>query len=206
MDSDTIWRNVAAQRTQLADLLDTLTPEQWATDSLCAGWTVREVAVHLTQSQLSRKDIAMALLKSGFRFNATVQRLALSDAAVPATITARLRAMADSRQRPPMTKEIDPLLDLLIHSQDICVPLDITYPMPTDAAAAVAHRLWDMKFPLNPRRDLPGYRFAATDAEFEVGPEWGTRQETTIDDIVMMLARRRTVPPSPQPDDKEPED
>ena len=41
MDSDTIWRNVDEQRGALADLLDTLQPEQWSTPSLCAGWTGR---------------------------------------------------------------------------------------------------------------------------------------------------------------------
>lgn len=203
MDSDTIWREVAQQRTQLADLLDTFTPEQWATKSLCDGWTVREVAVHLTHGHVSWKDAAIATLQSGFRFNAAVRRMALNDTAPPAAVTARLRAMADSRRRPPMTKEIDPLFDLLIHTQDICIPLGIDHQMPIDAAVAVAHRLWGMTFPLNARRDLPGYRFVATDAEFAVGPEWGALREAPIHDIVLMLSRRRAVPDSPRPDEDE---
>ena len=42
------WDLIAAERRWLADLLDTLTPEQWATPSLCGAWSVKEVAVHLT--------------------------------------------------------------------------------------------------------------------------------------------------------------
>ncbi|MUL82072.1 MULTISPECIES: maleylpyruvate isomerase family mycothiol-dependent enzyme [unclassified Mycolicibacterium] len=194
MDSDTIWRNIDEQRVQLADLLDTLQPHQWSTASLCTGWTVREVAVHLTQSQLSRADLVRAALKSGFRFNAMVRRMALTDPADPPAITARLRGMVGSRQRPPMAKEIDPLLDVLVHTQDICVPLGVDRPMPVDAAVAVAERLWHMKFPFAPQRDLPGYRFAATDTDFAVGPQWGARREAPIRDIVMMFARRRDVP------------
>jgi uncharacterized protein (TIGR03083 family) len=38
------------QRVDFADFFDTLTPEQWQTPSLCAEWTVREVAAHLTHS------------------------------------------------------------------------------------------------------------------------------------------------------------
>ncbi|HTD49614.1 MAG TPA: maleylpyruvate isomerase N-terminal domain-containing protein, partial [Acidimicrobiia bacterium] len=36
------WETIAAERLALADLLERLTPEQWATASLCGGWTVRE--------------------------------------------------------------------------------------------------------------------------------------------------------------------
>src|SRR3569833_1962739 len=34
------------ERAEFADFLDTLTPQQWASASLCEGWTVRDVAVH----------------------------------------------------------------------------------------------------------------------------------------------------------------
>ncbi|GAS89372.1 maleylpyruvate isomerase family mycothiol-dependent enzyme [Mycolicibacterium brisbanense] len=191
MDSDAIWRTIDEQRTALADLLDTLTPEQWATQSLCDGWTVRDVAVHITQSHIGRKELVLGALKSGFRFDAMVRRAAVDDTQTPQEITAKLRAMAGSRRRPPMTAEVDPLMDILVHTQDICIPLGIDRPMPTEAAVAVAERLWHMKFPFTPRRDLPGYRFVATDAGFAVGPQWGALREEPIRDIVMTFARRR---------------
>ena len=34
------------ERLAFADFLAGLTPEQWAAPSLCAGWTVRDVAAH----------------------------------------------------------------------------------------------------------------------------------------------------------------
>ncbi|CDO31512.1 maleylpyruvate isomerase family mycothiol-dependent enzyme [Mycolicibacterium porcinum] len=204
MDSDTIWRNVDEQRGALADLLDTLQPEQWSTPSLCAGWTVREVAIHITQSHAGIGEMLPAAIKSGFRFDAVVRRAALEDPAEPAAITARIRAMAGSRKRPPLTKEVDPLLDILIHTQDICIPLGIERTMPTDAAVAVADRLWHMKFPFAPQRDLPGYRFVATDADFAVGPEWGGLREAPIHDLVLMFARRLDVPDAePEPESEE---
>lgn len=202
MDSDTIWRHVDEQRGQLADLLDTLTPGQWSTPSLCAGWTVRDVAVHVTQVNVSRGAYVRAAIRSGFRFDAMISRMAVTDTSDPATITARLRAIVGDRGRPPFTKEIDPLMDVLIHTQDICIPLGIEHPMPVDAAVAVAQRLWGMKFPLNPQRDLPGYRFVATDAGFTAGPEWGALREAPIHDIVLMLSRRLSIPDSePDPDE-----
>jgi uncharacterized protein (TIGR03083 family) len=36
-----------AERREIRDLLGQLTPAQWRTASLCAGWTVRDVASHL---------------------------------------------------------------------------------------------------------------------------------------------------------------
>lgn len=37
----------AAERDQLVTQLRDLTEPQWATPSLCGGWTVRDVAAHL---------------------------------------------------------------------------------------------------------------------------------------------------------------
>jgi len=36
-----------AERADLTELLATLTPAQWDTPSLCAGWRVREVVAHM---------------------------------------------------------------------------------------------------------------------------------------------------------------
>ena len=48
MDKDTSWAIIDQQRSLLADLLDNLTAEQWSAPSLCEGWTVRDVAAHLS--------------------------------------------------------------------------------------------------------------------------------------------------------------
>lgn len=188
MDSDAVWRIIDEQRVDLADLLDTLSPEQWATRSLCAGWTVRDTAAHLTQSQAGPLRLLLAAARSGFRFDAMIDRMAREDSASPAEITARLRSMVGSRRRPPMTADVDPLTDVLVHGQDICVPLRIDRPMPRMAAVASAERLWSMRFPMNPQRRLPGIRFVAEDAGFDVGS--GREVRAPIRDIVMTLAGR----------------
>jgi uncharacterized protein (TIGR03083 family) len=41
------WRMYAEERADVHDLLASLSAEQWAVPSLCAGWEVRDVAVHL---------------------------------------------------------------------------------------------------------------------------------------------------------------
>ena len=52
MNTDEIWRTIDEQRTSLAGLLETLSPQQWAAASLCEGWKVRDVAAHVTHSQM----------------------------------------------------------------------------------------------------------------------------------------------------------
>ena len=44
----TIWDDIADERRTLASELALLNEDQWAVDSLCEGWTVKEVAAHLT--------------------------------------------------------------------------------------------------------------------------------------------------------------
>ena len=134
MDSDTIWRHIDEQRATLADFFDDIAAARWSTPSLCAAWTVRDVAAHLTHSHMSTPRIMAEALKSGFRFNAMVHRMAVQDPSSPEQIAVALRAMRGSRRHPPTTTECDPLIDVLVHGQDIAVPLGIDLPMPADAA------------------------------------------------------------------------
>ena len=47
MDSDTVWQHIDTERSWLADLLESLPEAAWTRPSLCAGWSVRDVAAHL---------------------------------------------------------------------------------------------------------------------------------------------------------------
>ena len=46
-DDARTWAMIHAERKALAAELENLTPEQWATASLCAGWTVGFLAAHV---------------------------------------------------------------------------------------------------------------------------------------------------------------
>ncbi|BBY31114.1 maleylpyruvate isomerase family mycothiol-dependent enzyme [Mycolicibacterium sediminis] len=189
MHDDDIWQHIDDQRADLADLLDTLAPSQWSTPSLCEGWTVRDVAAHLTHANAPWSQMAWQAFRSGFRFNAMMRRVVTHDARPPEDVVDALRAMVGQRHRPPGTAVVDPLVDALIHGQDIARPLGIARSMPTDAATAAAHRLWGMSFPLNPRKRFVGIRFTATDVDFAVGD--GDVAAGPIGDVVLVLAGRR---------------
>ncbi|MCS3782006.1 maleylpyruvate isomerase N-terminal domain-containing protein [Tsukamurella ocularis] len=48
-DTD-LYDATVAERTRMAALLADLTSAQWAADSLCEGWRVREVVAHLNMT------------------------------------------------------------------------------------------------------------------------------------------------------------
>lgn len=188
MNADQIWAVIDAQRADVADMLEGMSPEQWTAPSLCEGWQVRDVAAHLTHSHMNPVRAGVEALKSGFRFDPMIRRIAVEDRRSQAQIVAALRAMVGSRRKVPMTTDRDPLMDVLIHAQDIAVPLGIDRPMPTEAAVEVAHHLWRMTFPMKPAQRLDGYRLVADDADFAVGE--GQEVRASIRDIVMILAGR----------------
>jgi uncharacterized protein (TIGR03083 family) len=188
MNSDEIWRCIDEQRGALADLLEGLDARQWMSPSLCDGWRVRDVAAHLTHSHMGLGRVIVEASRSGFRFDPMIRRLAVEDRRSQPEIIGALRAMLGSRRRIAGTGDCDPLMDILVHSQDIAIPLGIDWPMPTAAAVEVANHLWRMRFPLNPRRRLQGTRLVATDVDFVVGE--GHEHQAPIRDTVLLLAGR----------------
>jgi uncharacterized protein (TIGR03083 family) len=190
MDDSQIWSYIDEQRADLADFLDMLTPEQWETPSLCPGWTVRQVAAHITHSATNWGRLGFELLRAGLRFNALTLRMACADRRTPHEITASMRAMVGGRRRPPGTAVADPLMDVLVHGQDIAVPLGLERTMPIPAAVVAAQRVWEMGFPFNARKRFPDVTFTATDADFSVGS--GEEVRAPIRDIVMALSGRQT--------------
>lgn len=191
MDRDTVWQHVDEQRLEIADLIESIDardPALWSTPSLCDGWTVANVAAHLTHSTIAMPRMLLEAARSGFRFNALVHRLAVTDSRPPAQIAADLRGIVGSRRHPPGTTVLEPLIDVLVHAQDICIPLGIDRAMPTDAAAAAADRLWHMGFPFHARRRLANYRLVATDADFAVGD--GREIRAPVRELLLLLAGR----------------
>ena len=63
------WEPIAARRRALADQLDGLPGDRWATPSLCGAWTVRDVVAHLVLPHVvSIPGFAMAMVRAGGRF------------------------------------------------------------------------------------------------------------------------------------------
>ncbi len=172
LDTEQTWPVIEQQRLAIADLLDGLTAEQWESTSLCAGWRIRDVAAHLTT--VGQPPSPASLLVDGVRARGSFHRLntlATKRRALRPTeqLVYDLRADAASRKVPVVSNTRNVLFDLLVHGQDIAVPLEMDLPMPPKAAAAGATRVWAMGWPFWAKRRLRGMRLTATDVEWSVG-------------------------------------
>jgi uncharacterized protein (TIGR03083 family) len=193
MTEDRAWAETDRQRLDLADLLEGLSDQQWLLPSLCTGWRIRDVAAHLALAHTGPWRATIDLARAGGRLQTMIHDSARRHAAAPpAQLSAEIRAMAGSRRRAPGISYLEPLLDVLVHGQDIAVPLGRPRPMPADAAAAVATRVWTMPWPLattfRARRRLRGVSLVATDLDWSVGA--GAPIRGPIRALLMLLTGR----------------
>lgn len=169
MDSDEIWRHIDAERSWLADLLESLPPDAWEQPSLCTGWTVRDVAAHLTFAQAGMVEMLWPMIRAGFRYNAMIAYSAVRSPLTHEQIVSTLRGFVGSRRTVPMVTELEPLLDILVHTQDICIPLGIDRAMPVDAAAAAATRVLELRGIMRLWRPPSDLRLIAVDTDWAYG-------------------------------------
>jgi uncharacterized protein (TIGR03083 family) len=189
MDLDELWRTIDAERAGLADLVEDLSPAEWGTPSLCDAWRVGDVAAHLTLAHMGFRAAVVAAVRARGSFDGMIRDTALRAASLPpAEYARRLRAMVGSRRTAPFLTPMEPLIDVLVHGQDIAIPLGRTRPMPTTAAAAAAQRAWDVGFPFRARKRLAGFRLAATDVDWTVGS--GAPIEGPISALLLLVTGR----------------
>lgn len=189
MNLDEVWRTIDTERAGLADLLDDLSPAEWAAPSLCAGWRVRDVAAHLTLAHTRPLPATRAILRARGSFDRMIHDTAVRQAALPCQeFPRRLRAMVGSRRKAPLVTAMEPLLDVLVHGQDIARPLGRPRAMPPVAAAAAADRVWSMGWPFHAQRRLRGLRLVATDVSWSMGD--GAAVEGPVSALLLLMTGR----------------
>jgi uncharacterized protein (TIGR03083 family) len=193
MDEDAVWAAIDRERLDLADLLDELGEDEWEGPSLCAGWRVRDVAAHLALAQTGPGRAAAELVRARGSLPRMIHDSAVRHAAVPMTqVIAEIRAMAGSRRKAPGVSHLEPLLDVLVHGQDIAVPLGRERRMPVEAATTAATRVWTIPWPMSTtfhiHRRLRGVRLVATDADWSAGE--GTVVEGPVEALLLLMTGR----------------
>ncbi|MCU7729359.1 maleylpyruvate isomerase family mycothiol-dependent enzyme [Actinoplanes sp. KI2] len=173
MNTDQIWQAVDAHRAGLCDLLAGLGDDEWRRSSLCADWTVREVAAHLTLQQLGPGAVLGQMLKWRGSVDRTVAHVARLRASALTTeqLIAEIRATIGSRRHIFGGTYLEILCDILVHSQDIAIPLGRRLDVPADAAAVAADRVLSMRWPppLPSVKKMAGLRLTATDISWTAG-------------------------------------
>ena len=189
MDEDAVWRVIDDERSRLADMMEDLDGSQWSTSSLCTDWTVRDVAAHLTLAHTGLRTATISLFRAGGNFNRMIRDTAIRQARLPVEeYPRRLRAMVGSRRTAPFLTALEPLIDVLCHTQDIARPIGRSHPMPVAAAVAAADHIWARPFPFRARSRLRGFELSATDAPWRVGA--GTRVDGPIAALLLVVSGR----------------
>jgi uncharacterized protein (TIGR03083 family) len=168
---------IRSERLALADFLETLTPEEWATPSLCSEWRVQDVAAHLSFAPVvPGREMLGGLLRYAFRVDKASAELSKKWAERgPAEIVRQLRANAAAGTKPAIVPEIATLVDTVIHSLDIRVPLGSVRTIPPEVFAPVADSSVSTRWPMtisvggSARKRLQGLRLVADDYDWSYG-------------------------------------
>ncbi len=117
------------ERDRFADLLAGLTDEQWTAATLCAGWSVRDVAAH-TVSYLGQS--VPALTANMIRARGNVDRLnarILPTGLAPVELVAAMSRGSVATGAAALYGGRVALIECVVHQQDIRRPLDLRAPV-----------------------------------------------------------------------------
>jgi uncharacterized protein (TIGR03083 family) len=180
---DQVWQVIDEQRLSVADLLEQLSDEEWLQPSLCAGWTLQQLGPGGVIAMVARWRGSM---------DRTIHHVACQRATAwpTARIIAGIRGMAGSRRHTIGVTYLETLTDILVHGQDIAIPLGRRHDMPPRAAAVAASRVLTMRWPppLPAARKVAGFRLTATDTPWSFGE--GPQVSGPIGALLLVCAGR----------------
>jgi uncharacterized protein (TIGR03083 family) len=213
-----VYEMVVAERRRITDLLAGLTEAQWRGRTLCAQWSVHELAAHLV-SLLHLGQVKLYLgvaLTAGDldRVNVSLTRWYARRSRTE--LLAELRRRAQSRTTVPRAG-FDPVLtDLLLHDLDVRLPLGLPRDPPEERWRVAFNHLTThpaLGYGLGSR--LAGLRIETTDTGWRAGTGALVRGDaqsvllgisgrqlgfdTLTGDGVPLLRDRVTTPPHPGP-------
>jgi len=165
-----IWPAIHKERQALATDLEELTDEQWATPSLCADWTVRDVLAHMTASaKTSSMGFFGKFVGAGFSLNKmSAKDITAEKGSSPADTLGRFKTQVSSSKHPPGPNDTW-LGEAIIHAEDIRRPLGIKHEYPADAVVQVADFYKGSNLVIGAKNRIAGLRLQATDTDWSHG-------------------------------------
>jgi uncharacterized protein (TIGR03083 family) len=191
-----LWELIRTEREALIDLLETLTPEQWSTQSLCGRWTVQAVAAHLAYaSVMPPQRMVIDLVRARGSVDRMIGDGAVRDCerGVPA-ILEQLRKNAASDAKPMGMPTVAALADAVVHQLDVRVPLGERRTVPEEAFRRAAAFFAGTGFPGslvvggNVRKRVAGLKLVADDVDWSHGE--GPEVHGSSESLMLMLAGR----------------
>ena len=180
------------ERRDLADFLETLTPQQWESPSLCQGWRVRDVVAHVVSYE-GTGPVALARRVARGRFLVDrINAVALDEHRQddPHQLIRLLRQHAAPTGLTAAFGGRIALVDGLMHHQDIRRALDRPRDVPAERLrAALPFAL--VAPPVKALWHVRGVKVVATDIDWSggVGPE----ARGTAEAVLMVMGGRRGV-------------
>jgi uncharacterized protein (TIGR03083 family) len=181
---------ISTERRELADVLGSLSEEQWRSPSLCAGWTTAHVVAHLTMPfRITEEEFARGMAEARGDFTEFSDAVAARDSKLPqAELVGVLRDNIDNPWSPPGGGQQGQLSHDLIHGLDIAWPLSITYPIPDRAMITVLDLIAGPDGQKAFGADLDGIELRASDLDWSSGS--GAQATGPSRDLLLLLARR----------------
>jgi uncharacterized protein (TIGR03083 family) len=192
MNAVSLKRLARDERADLAELLATLSPEQWETPSLCTGWRVRDVVAHmLSYDELDGRALVARFAKGRFLPN-RVNAVGLAESGTRGSdeLLALLRDHLEPRGFTAALGGMIAFLDCMIHQQDIRRPLGMPRQIPAERLAQ-GLRCVMLAPPVGAFWRARGLRLVATDLDWSHGK--GPEVRGPGEAILMAAAGRRGV-------------
>lgn len=188
--------SIARALETLADTLSTADASQWDTESLCAGWTVKDAIAHLVwrvgspTSQLAG-DIARATL-SGRRLNpmSSMDDIAHDRAASASgwDLVGELRLIAEDKRAGRGRTNPGELFEVVVHGYDAAHPVGLHVPFSATTTHSVGRQAAALAG-FRTRLALRSRTMLAGDDGWSVGR--GPVIEGTSESVILYLAGRR---------------
>ena len=185
-----------SERQAFIALLETLDPQQWTTPSLCAGWTVQDLAAHAAFAQSLRlHEMVTEAARARFGYNRMITETAVrwAERGTPA-ILERMRRNLRDEVTPPGLPLVLSVVDVTVHALDARKPLGLPRAVPREAFLPVARFLlrarWPSTIPLGggPAERIAGLRLVADDIGWASGS--GPDVRGTAETMLLVLSGR----------------
>ena len=180
-------KEIAAERLELADLLRDLSGNEWETETLCAGWRVRDVVAHLLYDATPAPIYLYDIVRAGGSTERLNDRyLRKAEWFSTTELSTRFELSIGSGFAATTAPRLA-LYDVLVHQQDIRRPLG----RPRTISERRLRAVLDYPDPfVHPTRRMRGLRFEATDINWTYGD--GPAVRGPAEAIVMAIAGRPT--------------
>lgn len=190
MKSDETWRYIHAERAEMVETLTSLSAEQWATPSLCTGWSVKDATGHiLAAAEQTPVNFYKELISAGFRFDVFTDRAAKRLGQIgPDDLVRRLQGRTTTTNHPP-APVMAMLGEIIVHGEDIRRPLGLGHLPPEAALVAVADNYKRSNLLTGAKRRIAGLRLRAIDADWAHGE--GPEVSGPMISLILAMTGRR---------------